>query len=139
MEDIGVSCHKKTERRDMGIPTTCDPETQEKDMLSCFNKCDPGAIGKGPMCWGQCPAGTLPCGDLLCLTPDISCSDYILKDTLDIIKSIGDVALDAVSLGTASAISGAGMFGRAIGDVSSNVNDFKFPVCDWEASTSALI
>lgn len=47
--------------------------------------------------------------------------------------------MDVVSFGGASAISGAGAFGKAIGDVSGNINDFKFPVCDWEASTIALL
>lgn len=51
-EDIGVSCHKRTVRRDEGTPVGCNPETHEKGIVNCFEKCEPGAIGKGQTCWG---------------------------------------------------------------------------------------
>ena len=76
---------------------------------------------------------------MLCLTPDVNCGDYIAKDALDIVKSIGDIAMDAVSFGGAEAIKGITGIGGAVGDIGSNVKDFNFPPCDWEASTIALL
>ena len=69
MTDIGISCAKESYGRTAGTPLTCAPG-EEYDAGLCYPPCDYGADGVGPVCWGNCPAGTVECGGALCLTPD---------------------------------------------------------------------
>ena len=66
MNDIGVSCEKQTYGRGVGIPMTC-PAGKEEDALLCYDYCEDGYDGIGPVCWGVCPSDTTACG-ALCLS-----------------------------------------------------------------------
>ena len=96
MENIGISCKKFSYERAKGEDLICDADHVKEKNGRCFEPCPLGSHGIGPVCWGQCPIGTNPCGDLLCLSPDKSCGDYIAKDILDIVKSVGDITTQAI-------------------------------------------
>jgi len=114
MTDIGISCAKGSYGRTAGTPLTCKSD-EEYDAGLCYPPCENGANGVGPVCWGNCPAGTEKCGGALCLTPDQDCSSYIAKDIGDILK-----AAIAIALGSAS--------GTLI-DLSKITGDYLFPTC----------
>ncbi len=66
MTDIGVSCHKDSYGRGAGYPLGCSND-EDYDAGLCYDKCNYGADGVGPVCWGHCPSGTTECGGALCL------------------------------------------------------------------------
>ena len=114
MNDIGVSCHKDSYGRGVGKVLTCTSE-QEYDAGLCYTPCEYQADGVGPVCWGHCPAGTKPCGDLLCLDEVEECTAYILEDTAEGVKIVLDIAT-------------ANPFGTVI-DTSKLVTDLVYPEC----------
>jgi len=63
----------------------------------CYEPCDYGAAGVGPVCWGHCPAGTTPCGDFLCLDSNDECTASIIADTEHVGKLVLDIATDPFS------------------------------------------
>ena len=126
MHDIGVSCKKSSVRRNQGTRVECE-EGKERSNGKCFDPCPEGSHGKGNTCWGGCPIGTVKCGDLLCLSPELDCTGYIMKDVIDVAKTIGDIA------GSASGGFTPG-FASATSDMASEVVDYSFPVCNWEES-----
>ena len=73
MTDIGVSCHKDSYGRTAGDPMQCSPD-EDYDAGLCYPKCDHGADGVGPVCWGHCPPNTTECGGTLCLENGTTCS-----------------------------------------------------------------
>lgn len=50
MQDIGVSCQKKSYGRTVGKPLHACPEDQDKDGALCYPKCKSGYRGAGPLC-----------------------------------------------------------------------------------------
>lgn len=96
MTDIGVSCHKDSYGRGVGKTLTCTKE-QEYDAGLCYTPCAEGANGVGPVCWGQCPAGTNACGSFLCLKEGETCTDSIVADTANIAKLLLDAATGAAA------------------------------------------
>ncbi len=56
-ETFAKMCWKQTYTRGAGtVPTDC-PAGQDKDAGLCYDKCKPGYVGVGPVCWSSCPAG----------------------------------------------------------------------------------
>lgn len=53
MNDIGVSCAKKTYGRGVGKPIHACPAGQELEAGLCYPPCPPGFRGVGPVCWKQ--------------------------------------------------------------------------------------
>ena len=76
MTDIGVSCHKDSYGRGVGQPLGC-ADDEDYDAGLCYDKCDYGADGVGPVCWGHCPPGTTECSGALCLEDGETCSQEI--------------------------------------------------------------
>ena len=60
---IGDCLRERRPRTTAEIQCTGD---QEYDVGLCYDKCDSGYKGIGPVCWGQCPADTEECA-ALCL------------------------------------------------------------------------
>ena len=114
MTDIGVSCHKNSYGRGVGKVLTCTKD-QEEDAALCYDFCNYGADGVGPVCWGHCPANTVPCGDFLCLDEVEVCSESIVEDTANIGKLVIDIAIGSAS-GT-------------IIDISKIFSDYDYPEC----------
>jgi hypothetical protein len=57
MNDIGVSCAKKSYGRGVGtVPTRCQGGMQ-MDAGLCYQPCKPDFNGVGPVCWGKCEDG----------------------------------------------------------------------------------
>jgi len=65
MVDVGISCQKSSYGRGAGSVLVCQPG-QEEDAGLCYQPCNAGYNGIGPVCWGSCPSGTSQCG-ALCL------------------------------------------------------------------------
>lgn len=49
--DIGVSCAKPSYGRGVGLPVHNCPAAMEKDAGLCYQPCDAGYTGVGPVCW----------------------------------------------------------------------------------------
>ena len=84
---------------------TCKPE-EELDGALCYEPCNAGYDGVGPVCWGTCPAGTTECG-WLCLSSG-SCTEYVM-DTVAAVGELaagigktaaGDIAVDEIISGS---------------------------------------
>ena len=90
MVDIGVSCAKNSYGRGAGIPLQCDHKVEEYDTGLCYNNCDNGLKGIGPVCWGSCPSGYEECG-ALCLKNQ-TCAGKIKEYVEDILKIVKDIA-----------------------------------------------
>ena len=120
MTDIGISCAKDSYGRTAGTPLTCKAD-EEYDAGLCYPLCEHGANGVGPVCWGNCPEGTVDCGGALCLKPDEDCSSYIAGDFGDIFKAVIAIAEESAK-------------GTVI-DLSKIALDYTFPVCPaWNNS-----
>lgn len=117
MTDIGVSCHKDSYGRTAGDPMGCD-STEDYDAGLCYPKCNYGADGVGPVCWGHCPPGTTDCGGTLCLENSTTCSQQItdeIKDSADLVLAIAEASVTG-----------------AVIDISKLMLDFTYPECaDW--------
>lgn len=117
MTDIGISCHKDSYGRTAGKPLGCTNE-QEEDAGLCYTPCENDAVGVGPVCWGHCPAGTSPCGGMLCLDDSEKCTHHILEPFKDGGKMVIDIARHSAA-------------GTVI-DIASIMTDFAYPNCeDW--------
>lgn len=116
MTDIGISCAKHSYGRTAGTPLTCKSD-QEYDTGLCYPPCEHNTNGVGPVCWGNCPAGTKSCGGALCLSPDKSCSSYITGAIKDVLKGIISIASGCTA-------------GTCVIDISKIALDYTFPVCE---------
>ena len=125
MTDIGISCAKDSYGRTAGTPLTCAPGEVE-DAGLCYPPCEHEANGVGPVCWGNCPEGTVNCGGALCLEPSETCSEYITKD-------FGDIFLAVIAIATGAAA------GIAI-DISKIALDYTYPTCPaWNNQVPSFI
>lgn len=71
MNDIGVSCAKKSYGRGVGkVPTKCQGG-KEYDAGLCYKHCRSGYNGVGPVCWGKCQEGFTDQG-ALCSRPAVA-------------------------------------------------------------------
>jgi len=57
MNDIGVSCQKKSDPRGVGKALHACDSDEEKDGALCYPRCKTGYSGSGPLCWATCAAG----------------------------------------------------------------------------------
>ena len=73
MIDWGISCAKRAYGRGVGKPMICDPVLEDYDAGLCYPPCKYMTDGVGPVCWGDCPNGTLECAGMLCLQPTENC------------------------------------------------------------------
>ena len=53
--DVAHSCWKKVAGRTAGEPLSTCPKNKEKDGALCYDYCDEGYSGVGPVCWQNCP------------------------------------------------------------------------------------
>lgn len=88
---------KNTSGRGVGtVPTNCGPGKQY-DAGLCYDNCRAGYSGVGPVCWGSNPPGWVGCGMGSARTSSV-CGNVIT----DQVASVGQIAITAATLGTAS-------------------------------------
>lgn len=92
MTDASVCCTKNTYGRGAGTPLVCAAGLEE-DAALCYNPCDSGYTGNGPVCWGSCPSQFEACGSALCL-PAGTCSSKMLQLAEEGLKGLGEAALN---------------------------------------------
>lgn len=102
---IVLSCAKKIIIGDP-IPMDC-PVGQEKNAGLCYKACASTMYGVGPVCWGQAPAGWVECG-MGAAVDSKTCASLIW----DQVSSVGGMALNIASMGTASAATKAAQAGK---------------------------
>ena len=75
-EDAGwMGCRKHTYQREVKKPT-CPANTQVSGTKhSCYEQCPGNTVGKGPFCFGTCPAHTQTCFGIVCLPHGHKCTD----------------------------------------------------------------
>lgn len=96
MTDGGAHCNKPSY---VLPPITPNCGAKEYDAGLCYDKCNTGFYGVGPVCWGQCPAGKTDCG-AMCGDSAMDC----LTAIGEMVYAVGDVALKvAKAVGTLGA------------------------------------
>jgi hypothetical protein len=113
MTDIGISCAKKSYGRTAGKPLTCSSD-EDYDAGLCYQPCQGGFNGIGPVCWGGCPAGYNKCG-ALCLKGG-DCAGQIKNYMEEVIKIITDFASQDITGGVI--------------DIGKFIKDFVYPICN---------
>jgi hypothetical protein len=103
--DIGVSCAKKSYGRGAGIPMKCKSE-EFPDAGLCYNQCQQGYKGIGPVCWNKCPDGLEACG-LLCVESHSQCTQQVVTISSTVLVMIGSTVLIPFSGGASAAIAAA--------------------------------
>ena len=78
-EDMVSMCKKPTKSRGLGHGMYCG-ENQTQVGLWCWNKCQPGYTGLGPLCLADCPADRNVCGGILCMSKDEQCSAKVFHE-----------------------------------------------------------
>ena len=93
---LDLSCAKKVR---IGSPKTgvCG-SGQEMDAGLCYQECDSGFDGVGPVCWARKPAGWVDCG-MGAAKDDATCAQIVF----DQVSSVGQMAIFVGTLGTSSA------------------------------------
>jgi len=112
MTDAGVACTKASYTRTAGVPMICKSNEQENVGL-CYDLCNDGYNGIGPVCWGACPAGYNQCG-AMCLESS-HCTEYLLE----FLQPIMDVVEAAVEREAAGVVEG-------VADI---VTNLIYPIC----------
>lgn len=98
-QGVDLSCAKKVI---IGDPHSGQCySNEEKDVGLCYPKCDTAYDGVGPVCWGRAPDGWVSCGMGAATTSKV-CTDTIVNQ----VASVGQMALNVVTMGTAAAASG---------------------------------
>jgi len=83
MNDMGISCAKETYGRGTGTARPQCPDNEEEDAFLCYNKCQSGFHGIGPVCWENCPSSKpINCG-VMCTVNEITC----YNETSSIVKA----------------------------------------------------
>ena len=110
MTDLGLSCYKNNEARGVGrIRNSCSasrtssdgkPKT-DNDAGLCYEQCDSGYNGVGPVCWGYCPRGWVNCG-AGCAQDSNECVMMLSDQISSPLMVAGNVALIAVTAGAAT-------------------------------------
>ena len=80
-------CAKPKYGRQMGHPATCKPN-QDQIGLWCYDKCESGLTGFGPLCMRTCPYDRKQCGGILCLNPKETCTGQVMKSLQDLEKAL---------------------------------------------------
>ncbi|MBE7170785.1 MAG: hypothetical protein INR73_09350 [Williamsia sp.] len=100
--DIGVSCKKKTQGRGVGQTLLCAagtiPDETGGPAGLCFPKCNTGYHGIGPVCWQNCPNGSVECG-AGCAKSAQECA----TTTFDQVFSVAMLAINIATFGSTSA------------------------------------
>ena len=90
MSDIGISCGKESYDRGTGTPRPQCPPNEEEDAFLCYNKCQSGFRGVGPVCWENCPSSKpISCG-VMCTVNEITC----YNETASIVESAIKIGAD---------------------------------------------
>jgi hypothetical protein len=93
MDDIGISCGKRSYGRGVGKFRLKCADNKEEDAALCYDKCQSGYYGVGPVCWQSCPSSTPDNCGVMCTIDKSTCE----KHTLSIIKSAVEVGWDVFS------------------------------------------
>lgn len=93
MTDLGTSCGKSHYGRGVGVSRLGCADDKEQDAALCYNHCNAGYHGVGPVCWQNCPNDrSYSCG-IMCTTDSQSCATA----TADIILSAADAGINLVT------------------------------------------
>eukprot|EP00937_MAST-01D_sp_MAST-1D-sp2_P007684 g7684.t1 len=91
-----LSCAKRIY---IGSPQIGECEDgQEMDAGLCYEKCDAGYRGTGPVCWGKAPGSWVECG-MGAAVDDTTCGLQTADQVVSVLQTIGFIA----SLGTTGA------------------------------------
>ena len=88
MKDLMSTCKKNSMYRGLGHILYCGPD-QTQVGVWCYNKCQEGFSGVGPLCLKDCGKDTKACGGVLCLTEETTCSQKFadqIKNVLDLVE-----------------------------------------------------
>ena len=120
MNDIGVSCEKKSYGRGIGVSRLTCPVNKELDGLLCYDNCQSGWYGISPVCWQNCTTSkSFDCG-VMCTVDELICAD----ETLSIVKSAiqvgGNLFIGIATSDVVKIIQAALKTATTIADVMSN-------------------
>ncbi|MFK8015709.1 MAG: DM9 repeat-containing protein [Gammaproteobacteria bacterium] len=103
---IDLSCAKKVI---IGDPVTgvC-AAGEEEDAGLCYEKCNAGYKGVGPVCWGEAPKDWVECG-MGSSTTSGKCAEIVF----DQVSSVGQMALTIGTLGTSTGATAAANTGKS--------------------------
>lgn len=134
--DDGLACAKPglQGRGAGGIPTGCEGGRQYQAGL-CYQGCNSGFNGIGPVCWGQCPrAMPVDCGAMCGQSAD-DCAKSITQQVTGVLEVIVNVASTVATAGAgsgavvganaakqAAAASGKAAIGNAAKQMAKNVS-----------------
>ena len=97
---LDLSCAKKVA---IGAPKTGTCSGQEKDAGLCYENCQGGYDGVGPVCWGMPPTNWVQCG-MGAAKDSNTCASIVFGQ----VASVGQMAITVASLGSSTALT-AGM------------------------------
>jgi hypothetical protein len=107
--DDGATCRrdvviiaKATYGRGAGEPMICSPSL-EYDAGLCYTPCGDGMDGIGPVCWGVCPEGMVPCG-AGCASSSGACANAIISQVTSVLDVATNIATAVLSFGGATAV-----------------------------------
>jgi hypothetical protein len=84
--------------RGVGSPMGCPPD-QEKDGALCYNNCQGGYNGIGPVCWQTCPPERpFNCG-AGCAVDQGACATGVLAQVTSVIELAGNIVALAATAG----------------------------------------
>lgn len=102
--NLGVGCAKPAVARGIGsVPDAC-LAGKSFDAGLCYNQCNKGYDGVGPVCWGQCPRShPVQCG-LGCATSQADCAKEMTEQVVSVLNVIGTVVGTVLTGGAATAV-----------------------------------
>lgn len=113
-----LSCSKKL-KTTPSHSTMCE-NNQDKDGALCYKKCGGNAVGVGPVCWVNCPAGWVQCG-AGCAQNGGACAAATSAQVLSVFDAIISTAVTVATVGGSS---GAGsVFSKVKGEIVSGFKD----------------
>lgn len=94
--------YKNSYGRGAGAPRSCNPSLQS-DAGLCYNYCNSGYSGVGPVCWGECPAALpVACG-AGCAASTADCAEKVISQVEASLEMAGNIAGAVMSFGTSAA------------------------------------
>ncbi len=129
MTDLGLSCYKNNKARGVGrIRNGCSAKRTssdgkpitDNDAGLCYEQCDKGYNGVGPVCWGYCPRGWVNCG-AGCAKDSNECAMMLSDQISSPLMVAGNVALIAVTAGAAAPGTAAANAAKTAGKTAASV------------------
>lgn len=129
MTDMGTFCSKGMHTRGWGSALGC-ANGLEKSFLFCYKPCDDGYAGTFKFCFSMCPAGTIPCGALMCLKEVEGEENQCQKKTMNVVKTVIKTLFRAVFAFT-SPVNMLGAAADLLSDTYDAVEGLIQPICKF--------